>query len=168
MTERERLIDQLEREIGGHPWHGPSLTAILEGLTAEQAAHKVSPAAHCIWEILIHMTGWKREVSRRAQGHAASEPPAGDWPAIGEVNEARWRAARDDHFDAQRELLELVRRLPDAQLDAKVTGDSAAFIGAGISVRATIYGILQHDVYHAGQIAILKKLTGGSIRYDGL
>jgi uncharacterized damage-inducible protein DinB len=165
MTERDRLIDQLEREIIGEPWHGPSLTSILEGLTAEQAARKASPDAHSIWEILLHMTGWKREVARRARGHAASEPAAGDWPAIGEVSERRWNATREDHLRAQDELVELVRGLSDAQLDAKVKGDSAAFIGAGVTVRATLYGVLQHDVYHAGQIAILKKIGGGSIRY---
>ena len=165
MTERDRLLDQLEREISGEPWHGPALVKILEGITAEQAARTPSPDAHSIWEILIHMTGWKREVARRAQGHAAAEPASGDWPAIGEVSDSRWRAAREDHLRAQRELVELVRGMSDVQLDTKVQGDTAAFIGAGITVRATLYGILQHDVYHAGQIAILKKMAGGSIRY---
>jgi hypothetical protein len=168
MTERDRLVDQLEREVYGQPWHGPSLRSILEGLTAEQAAHKPSPNAHSIWEILIHMTGWKREVIRRAQGHAAGEPAAGDWPEVGEVSSTRWRAVQDDYFRAQKDIVDLVRGLSDAQLDTKVKGDTAAFIGAGISVRATLYGILQHDVYHSGQIAILKKLGGGTVRYDGL
>ncbi|MGH8185230.1 MAG: DinB family protein, partial [Steroidobacteraceae bacterium] len=99
------------------------------------------------------------------QGHAAAEPAQGDWPAIGEVSERRWSEAQEDHRRAHRELLDLVRGLDDARLSAKVTGDSAAFIGAGISVKATLYGLLQHDVYHAGQVALLKKLTGGSIRY---
>lgn len=165
MTERDRLIDQLEREVSGEPWHGPSLANILEGISAEQAARRPSSDAHSIWEILIHMTGWKREVARRAQGHAAAEPAAGDWPPIGEASEARWRAAREEHLRAERELVDLVRTLSDEQLDAKVKGDRAAFIGAGISVRATLYGILQHDVYHAGQIALLKKIAGGTIRY---
>jgi uncharacterized damage-inducible protein DinB len=165
MTERDRLIDQLEREIHGEPWHGPSLTNILEGLTAEQAARKPSPDAHSIWEIVLHMTGWKREVARRARGNRAADPAEGDWPAIGEVSEARWRDARDDHFRAQRELVDLVRALSEAHLDTKVKGDTEAYIGAGITVQATLYGILQHDVYHAGQIAILKKIGGGSIRY---
>jgi uncharacterized damage-inducible protein DinB len=165
MTERDRLLDQLEREISGQPWHGPALVNILEGVTAEHAARKPSPDAHSIWEILIHMTGWKREVARRAQGHAAAEPASGDWPAIGEVSESRWQAAREDHLRAQRELVELVRGMSDAQLDTRVPGNTAAFIGAGITIRATLYGILQHDVYHAGQIAILKKMAGGSIRY---
>ena len=168
MTERDRLVDQLEREVDRGPWHGPSLTKILQGVAAEQAARKFSADAHSMWEILLHMTGWKREVARRAQGHTAGDPPGGDWPEVGEVSEVRWRAAQEDHFRAQREIVELVRGLSDAQLDVKVKGDTARYIGAGISVRATLYGILQHDVYHSGQIALLKKLGGGTIRYDGL
>lgn len=165
MTERDRLLDQLEREVGGEPWHGPALANILEGLTAEQAARKPSPHAHSIWEILLHTTGWKREVTRRARGHAAAEPASGDWPPTGEVTEERWRAAREDHIRAQRELAELVRGLSETQLDTTVTGDTAAYIGAGVTVRTNLYGILQHNVYHSGQIAILKKLAGGTIRY---
>ena len=168
MTERDRLVDQLEREIKGQPWHGPSLRSIVEGLSADQAAHKPSRDAHSIWEILLHMTGWKREVGRRAQGHAAAEPAGGDWPPVGDISESRWRAAQDDHLEAHRELIELARGLSDAQLDTKVKGNPADYIGAGITVRATLYGILQHDCYHAGQIAILKKIGGGTIRYDGL
>ena len=165
MTERDRLVNQFEREIGGQPWHGASLANILENVTAEQAARKLSGDVHSIWEILLHMTGWKREVTNRARGQRAGEPAAGDWPAIGEPSEARWAEAQADHLRAQRDLLDLVRSLSDAQLDAKVTGDTEAFIGAGISVKATIYGLLQHDVYHAGQIALLKKMAGGAIRY---
>jgi uncharacterized damage-inducible protein DinB len=165
MTERERLVKELEREISGEPWHGPSLSTILKGITAEQAAHRPSTEAHSIWEILLHMTGWKREVTRRAQGHTAAEPAEGDWPRVDEVSEARWRSACEDHLRAQQELAELIRNLADEQLDVTVKGDTAAYIGAGISVRANLYGILQHDVYHAGQIALLKKMAGTPIRY---
>jgi uncharacterized damage-inducible protein DinB len=159
MTERERLLDQFEREIQGQPWHGPSLTTILDGVTAAQAAHKLSPDAHSIWEILLHMTGWKREVAKRARGNVAAEPSEGDWPAIGDATDARWREAQANHLRAQRELLDVLGALPDEKLTAKVPGDTAAFVGAGLSVLATSWGLVQHDVYHAGQIALLKKLT---------
>jgi hypothetical protein len=159
MTEKARLVDQFEREIQGQPWHGPSLTTILDGVTAAQAAHAPSRDTHCIWEILVHMTGWKREVSRRALGHEAAEPALGDWPPIGQPTDARWREAQADHLRAQRELLDIVRGLPDAALNTKVPGNAAAFVGAGLSITATLWGLVQHDVYHAGQIAILKKIT---------
>jgi uncharacterized damage-inducible protein DinB len=160
MTEKDRLIDQFDREVQREPWHGPSLTSILEGITAAQAARKPSEAVHSIWEILLHMTGWKREVTRRALGNVAAEPAEGDWPPIGDVTEARWLAVQADHLRAQQELLEVLRGLTEAQLAARVPGDSAAFTGAGLSVIATLWGLVQHDVYHAGQIALLKKLAG--------
>ena len=159
MTEKARLLDQFEREVQGQPWHGPSLTTILDGVTAAQAAHTQSGEAHSIWEILLHMTGWKREVSRRALGHEAAEPAHGDWPPIGEPTESLWREAQADHLRAQRELLDILRGLSDATLDTKVPGNPAAFIGAGLSIAATLWGLVQHDVYHSGQIAILKKMT---------
>jgi uncharacterized damage-inducible protein DinB len=159
MTEKERLLDQLEREIQGQPWHGPSLTTILDGVTPAQAAHKPSADAHSIWEILLHMTGWKREVTRRARGHEAAEPEQGDWPAIGEPNDTRWREAQADHLRAQRELIDAVSGLSESQLATKVPGNIEAFVGAGLSILATLWGVVQHDVYHAGQIAILKKMA---------
>jgi uncharacterized damage-inducible protein DinB len=159
MTEKERLIDQFEREIEGQPWHGSSLARILDGVSAAQAAARPHPEAHSIWEILLHMTGWKREVTRRARGAVAAEPEAGDWPAIGDATEARWRAALADHLGAHQELLALLRTLSEAQLAARVPGDAAAFVGAGLSVMATLWGLVQHDVYHSGQVAILKKMV---------
>jgi uncharacterized damage-inducible protein DinB len=161
MTERDRLIDQFQREVKGQPWHGPSLTSILDGVTVAQAARKTSDA-HSIWEILLHMTGWKREVTRRALGNVAAEPAQGDWPTIGNATDSRWRAAQEDYMRAHEELLDVLRALTEAQLAARVPGDSAAFIGAGLSVTATLWGLVQHDVYHAGQIAILKRIAGDS------
>jgi uncharacterized damage-inducible protein DinB len=161
MTEKERLLDQFEREIQGQPWHGSSLTTILDGVTAAQAAHRPSRDAHSIWEILLHMTGWKREVTRRALGHEAAEPAGGDWPAVGEPSDARWRETQADHLRAQRELIDAVVSLSDSKLATKVPGNSEAFVGAGLSVLATLWGLVQHDVYHAGQIAILKKMAAG-------
>lgn len=162
MTEKERLINQLEREIDGQPWHGPSLVQILDGLSPSQAAAKPPSGAHSIWEILLHMTGWKREVIRRVRGGVAAEPEGGDWPPIGAPTEARWRAAQADHLSAHHDLLGTIRGLSDVQLAARVPGDAAVFSGAGLSVMATLWGLVQHDVYHAGQIAIVKKIVGGS------
>jgi uncharacterized damage-inducible protein DinB len=160
MTERDRLIDNLNREIKGQPWHGPSLASILEGVTAAVAARKPSGGAHSIWEIVLHMTGWKREVTRRVHGGPAGQPPEGDWPAVGEQTDRHWREVQADHLRAHDELIAAVRELKDEQLATRVPGNPAASEGAGISFTATLWGLVQHDVYHAGQIAILKKIAG--------
>ena len=99
MTEHERLIDNLNREINGQPWHGPSLASILEGVDAGAAARRPPGGGHTIWEIVLHMTGWKREVTRRVRGGAAAEPAGGDWPAAGEP--ALQRAILHQPVDAE-------------------------------------------------------------------
>ena len=85
MSEIQRIVDQLEREHTGDPWHGSPLHAILDGVTAAQAAARPLPAAHSIWELVLHMTGWKSEVRRRLSGAPAAEPDGGDWPEVGSL-----------------------------------------------------------------------------------
>jgi uncharacterized damage-inducible protein DinB len=158
-AEFDRIIDQLTREFDGDPWHGPSLKAVLNGVTASQAAAKPSPGAHSIWELVLHMTGWKREVASRLRGAEAGEPAAGDWPAVGEPSQARWRAAKDDLARAQTELLDALRALPPARLHRPVRDVRDRRLGTGMTVYQTIYGLIQHDAYHSGQAALVKKLV---------
>jgi uncharacterized damage-inducible protein DinB len=155
-----RLAEELQREVEGDPWHGSSLKEILAGVTPEQAARRVTDESHSIWELVLHMTGWKREVAARLAGKEASEPAAGDWPAVGEVSEARWRAAKADLDRAQQEMMAAIRALPDDRLHAPVKDFRDNALGTGMTAFQTISGLIQHDVYHSGQIAILKKMTG--------
>jgi uncharacterized damage-inducible protein DinB len=158
-SETERLIEELQREFDGDPWHGPSLQDLLDGVDAQQAAGRID-AAHSVWEIVLHMTGWKREVAERLKGKAASEPVAGDWPATGAVDESRWRAAKSDLDRAQRELIAAIEALPADRLHAPVKDFRNSALGTGMTAYQTISGVIQHDVYHSGQIAILKKCIG--------
>ena len=162
MTEATRLIEELQREIDGEPWHGPSLKDLLEGVTPEQAARRVSGSAHSIWELVLHMTGWKREVADRLRGKEAGEPAAGDWPPVGDVDEARWQSAKAALFHAQEELTSAVAALPPNRLHEPVKDFRDNALGTGMTAYQTISGIMQHDVYHSGQIAILKKIVGNS------
>ena len=158
-AEIDRIIDQLTREFDGDPWHGPSLKAVLHGVTARQAASQPSPGAHSIWELVLHMTGWKREVASRLRGAEAGEPAAGDWPSVGEPSQARWRAAKDDLARAQTELLDALRALPPTRLHQPVKDLRDRRLGTGMTMYQTIYGLIQHDAYHSGQAALVKKLV---------
>jgi len=153
----DRLIDQLDREFSGDPWHGSPLVAILDGVTAHQAlAHPVA-SAHSIWELVLHLTGWKEEVTARLRGKLAGEPPQGDWPAPAGRDEAAWRAALDQLRGAHEELIAEVRRTPDAALDGQVRDERNRPLGTGLAQWQSLLGIMQHDVYHAGQISLLRK-----------
>ena len=156
MSEIARIIDQLEREHEGDPWHGTPLLTLLEGITADQAARKPIAAGHSIWEIVLHMTGWKIEVARRVDGAPAGEPPDGDWPDVGEPTPARWTAAVQRLTEAQRTLLDAIRRLPEARFFEPTNDPRIRPLGTGVSYYVLLHGIVQHDVYHSGQIAALK------------
>jgi uncharacterized damage-inducible protein DinB len=157
MSEIQRIVDQLEREHTGDPWHGSPLHAILDDVTAAQAAARPLPAAHSIWELVLHMTGWKDEVRRRLSGAPAAEPEGGDWPQVGTPSEARWRGAIANLDRAHADLIAAIRALPESSLHEPTNDPRNRPLGAGVSYYVLLHGIVQHDVYHSGQIALLMK-----------
>ena len=165
MTEIERIIDELQREHSGEPWHGSPLRQILKGTTAAGGAARPVPHGHSIWELVLHMTGWKNEVRKRLSGAPASDPDGGDWPETGEPSEERWRQALAALERAHTELVSEIRRFPEAKL-AEPHNDPRAPGSKGVSYYVLLHGIVQHDVYHAGQIALLKKPGATAVRRD--
>jgi uncharacterized damage-inducible protein DinB len=159
MSESARIIDQLERAHDGDPWHGSPIKDILKGVTAEEAARQPPNGAHSIWELVLHATGWRNEVARRAKGEPAGEPPAGDWPAVGDPTPARWAAALAA-FDASHDALVTVARgMSDDRLLQPTNDPRNRPLGTGVTYYELLHGIVQHDAYHAGQIAIVRKLV---------
>ena len=157
MNETARIVDQLEREHARDPWHGSPLAVILEGITWEHAAAKPLPAAHSIWELVVHITGWKGEVRRRLSGAPAGEPEAGDWPSVSQPTPEGWEEARKNLEVAHRLLVSAVKEFPEQNLYIPINDAREVEPGAGTTYYELLHGIVQHDVYHAGQIAVLKK-----------
>jgi len=157
LNEIARIVEQLEREHAGDPWHGSPLARILDGITWEQAASKPLAGAHSIWELVLHMTGWKNEVRHRLSGAPAGEPDGGDWPPAGEPSPERWIEAREKLELAHRLLVSAVKEFPEPNLFTPSNDARDREFGVGVSYYELLHGIVQHDVYHAGQIAILKK-----------
>jgi uncharacterized damage-inducible protein DinB len=137
-------------------WHGPSLTDALKGVTAEQAARRPIPRAHTIWELVLHLAAWRREVARRLDGQRAGDPPEGDWPPMPETTDAGWRTAKRDLLRSHRTLLAAIAELTPGRLQKPVKDYRESKSGVGATVYRTLHGIAHHDAYHAGQIAILK------------
>lgn len=157
--ETERLADQLERTWKGDAWHGPTLSELTSGLTATQAATPHLEDAHSIWEIVLHLTGWMREVERRLAGGEPGEPQGGDWPDIGAVTEERWQAARDDLGRTVGELASRILAFSDERLGERVGKQRDPAMGTGQTYYVMLHGVVQHNLYHGGQIALLKKLA---------
>lgn len=157
MSEVTRLIDQFQRAHDGDPWHGSPLKAILKGVTAAQAARKPPNGAHSIWELVLHITAWRTETTRRATGAPAGEPAEGDYPPVGDPTPARWTAALAALDDSHARLVEAVRGMRDDDLLKPTTDPRNRPLGTGVTYYELFHGIVQHDAYHAGQIAILKK-----------
>jgi uncharacterized damage-inducible protein DinB len=160
MSEAGRLIDQFKRAHDGDPWHGSPVKDILKGVTAGQAATQPPNGAHSIWALVLHMTGWRNEVAERATGKPSGEPPAGDYPAIGDPTPARWTAALAALDASHEHLMTVVRGMTDEQLMKPTNDPRNRPLGTGVSYYELLHGIVQHDAYHAGQIAILKKVLG--------
>jgi uncharacterized damage-inducible protein DinB len=159
--ETTRIAELITRVMTGDPWHGSNVEQILNGVTPEQAAIRPPNGAHSIWELVVHMTGWAREVTARLGGRAAQEPEAGDWPTTGAATADRWRDAQSALFAAHRDLVSALQQLDEAALDRPVVDFRDNALGTGLSHYTTLHGLIHHTVYHAGQIAIVKRIIGG-------
>ena len=157
MAEIERLADQLQRAFYADAWCGPSLMETLEGVRAAQAAARPLARAHSIWEIVLHVSGWKRTVRQRLEGLAVRLPEEGDWPLVAETSERSWQEALSKLKARHDALLAAVRGLDEARLEDVLITESSRETGGGVSCYVTLHGAAQHDLYHGGQISLLKK-----------
>ena len=150
MTEIERISDQLKRAFEGGAWHGPSVKEVLEGVTAEKAAARPVSGAHSIWELVLHIAVWENAVKRWVRGESYNVSDEQNWPAIKDAGEPAWKKALEALEKGHMELRETISRLSDSDLDKILKQPKP-------SVYQLLHGVIQHDLYHAGQIAVLKK-----------
>jgi hypothetical protein len=149
VNESERLAQQLELALNGGAWHGPSWKELLEGVTVEEALGRPIPDAHSIAEIVLHETTWHDVVRRRLEGESPQVSDLEDWPAA-ETSEAWWAGTADRLFATGKALCETVRNFPPDKLHTARPGLEDTWFGL-------VNGELQHVLYHAGQVAVLRK-----------
>jgi uncharacterized damage-inducible protein DinB len=154
MSEAARIADQLRRAFSGDAWHGDSVFEILEGVNAAQAAAHPIKNAHSIWELALHIAAWDGAVLQRLGGAAVELSDAQNFPAVTDASEAAWRAALADVRRVHEALVAAVAALPDSRLDQIVPGKK----GVHYTFYYMLHGVVQHELYHAGQIALLKKM----------
>lgn len=150
-VELERLETQLRLAFEGVAWHGPSVLEALQDVTAEEAhAHPV-PDAHSIWELVLHLGGTYGLVLRRLGGENAQLTPSQDWPTVPEATPSNWSEAVRSLRALNQEVRAAVLRFDANRLDRPLPD------GCPYTAYTQFIGITQHDLYHAGQIAVLKK-----------
>lgn len=155
MSEATRIADQLRRAFDGDAWHGDSLFEILEGVTAAQAAARPIAGAHTIWELVLHIAAWDGAALRRLGGGSVELADAENFPPVLEVSDAAWHAATARLRNTHQDLVAAVVDLPESRLFEMVPGKH----GAHYTFYYMLHGVVQHALYHAGQIALLKKAS---------
>jgi uncharacterized damage-inducible protein DinB len=150
MEEIKRIEDQLRRAFEGDAWHGPSVRNLLEDVTNEMAAARPLASAHNIWEIVLHIAAWEGAVRRMLEGEVVKLSAEEDWPPVKDTSEAAWRDSLEALEKGHKQLRMAISHLTDSQLDNIVASQK-------YSVYFVLHGLIQHDLYHAGQIALLKK-----------
>lgn len=151
MNELGRIADQLKRAYEGPAWSGPSVLDTLKDVTAAEAAARPIQNAHTIWEIVHHIRAWEDVVTRRLQGESYREYAGSeDWPPVTDTTEVAWQAALDQLRSSNHTLREAINGFEQMRLSGLVPG-------ADYSFYVLMQGAVQHDLYHAGQIGLLKK-----------
>lgn len=150
MPEIDRTLNRYDQVLRGAAWHGDPMWQILEGISAETAAARPVPEAHTIWEIVMHMIFWEEVATERLAGRRAGLVEERNFPPMPEHTDEAWSKTLDQLRASNRRFREAL-----AQLDAAKLDDLSA---AG---KRTIYdeahGLIEHHIYHLGQIALLKK-----------
>jgi len=155
-----QLLAIIEQAYNKPSWHGTNLRGSVRRVTPAQAAWRASPGRHNIWEIVVHAAYWKYAVARRFTGDARGSFPlkGSNWfrrPSTdaGGVSAKAWKADLDLLDDMHASLRDVVMRLPARELGRTPPGKK-------VSNFAVLSGVAAHDLYHAGQIQLLKRLSG--------
>jgi len=149
MSEVKETVEELRNIHDGDAWHGPALLEILSGVTAEQASAKPIAGTHSIWELVQHIMAWENVLRFRLEGHTVTAPPEGDFPPVEGKDEAAWAETLSRMNDSHALLISKVEGMQDSALEEKVADK--------YTIRFLLDGTIRHHVYHAGQIALLKK-----------
>jgi uncharacterized damage-inducible protein DinB len=156
---RRTLADRLNDTWHGAPWYGSSSDTILADITADMAARRIAPGTHTIWELVLHITAWTETAAARVRGIGSKNPDRGDWPIVGATTPDAWAAALGDLQAARTQLLGDLSAAHEEDLHLRVKEFDAPFASTATTRAGTVTGLIEHDIYHLGQIALLKKVT---------
>lgn len=153
VTAIDLLLQQLDQAYDRRSWHGTNLRGSIRGMTAREAVWRPRPGRHNVQEIVVHAAYWKYAVARRLTGAARGSFPlkGSNWFTRDSPDDALWRADIRLLEETHRSLRAAVATVDPVRLDGTVKGSA-------VTHQALVSGIIAHDVYHAGQIQLLKRL----------
>jgi uncharacterized damage-inducible protein DinB len=150
------LADQLRRALEGGAWHGPAVLELLATVDAQEAAARPLPDRHSIWELTGHIAAWLRVAHQRMLGERVDDLAAAEnFPAPADRSDAAWAAAKDHLAATSRRLHAGILTLRPADLQRPVPGKD-------YDLRFLLDGVVQHSLYHGGQIAVLANAKGAA------
>jgi hypothetical protein len=149
----ESLLFLLHQGWGPKAWHGTALKGAVRGITTKQALWRPGPGRHNIWELVLHMAYWKYAVARRLGDNARGSFPreGSNWIKVADPSERAWKADVALLHEQHDRLIQAVKRLPASRLNRKE--------GSKWTNAEQIAGAAAHDLYHTGQLQLIKKLA---------
>jgi uncharacterized damage-inducible protein DinB len=153
-----KLRQEFEKVLWGQPWYGSPVYDILAQVTFESAYEKAG-GAHTIAEIILHMLSWTEEVIDRLNEKPASLPLSGNWPDMGAPDEQKWKTWINDLKLVNANLIKAIQDFPEEKWNEPIIderGDEPV-----TTYEELINGFIQHQIYHAGQIAVLLRIVVG-------
>jgi uncharacterized damage-inducible protein DinB len=155
MTETQRILEHYDRTMHGDAWHSYPVWQVLEGISVEKAAMRPLANAHSIWEIVGHMAFWEEVAARRLGGLRAGLEEDRNFSAMPEATEVNWQKTLDQFRASNQAFREALQKLDPARLNELSAAGKRSFYEEA-------HGLIEHSVYHAGQIALLAKAANQS------
>jgi len=138
------LLEVIDHAFDKASWHGPNLSGAVRGVDVALASKRL-PGRKSIWEQVLHAAYWKQRVINKLATPGRLPRKGSNWPPVpAELDAKAWRADVALLYDVHRQLRASIAALPEGRLDAKT--------------RRLIHGVAFHDIYHAGQIRLLRKI----------
>lgn len=150
MKETERIISLYESVYDGSPWIDVSLVPVLQKITAEQAAKRISKQWNTIWEIVQHIISWRANVLKRIQGEIIKSPAHNYFQPVKDTSAIAWQKTLEELEMSQHKWINFLKKFKEKDLERIYSGND-------LSYYEHIHGIIQHDIYHLGQIVLLAK-----------
>jgi len=155
-----KLTKMLRATAHGKPWHGESVFQTLENISAEEAATHLTLESHSIWDYVLHIINWREFTIRNLlddKPYLVELNSNKDWTTITDFSPAAWKAVLELYKKSTDELSEAIQTIDDSKLEEIVSGHKYTFY-------TLLHGVIQHDIYHSGQIVLLKKMLKTKVK----